>query len=175
MHIECRDKTNYIVEHCDCDPDDPNDRRHRHIYHYEDLIDPPPLEALGDMERELIESRARSRSRPIQIPQVVDPVTLHQLLMQTLAGAHPPEAEMQYSPCSSYEVTLARSSYSPTEVEKDGQQNLKQKKLDEPRTSHEIMRVSAIVSNNCFQPNAPVVPRTRSFVEIGIGLYRHLE
>jgi len=41
LHIECADKTNHIVEHCDCNPAKPN-IEHRHIFDYCDLLSPPP-------------------------------------------------------------------------------------------------------------------------------------
>jgi hypothetical protein len=40
MHIECSDKTHSVVTHCDCNPRNP-DLRHRHIFEYCDLLDPP--------------------------------------------------------------------------------------------------------------------------------------
>jgi hypothetical protein len=40
MHIECKDKTNSIVAHCNCSPGNP-DLKHRHVFKYWDLLDPP--------------------------------------------------------------------------------------------------------------------------------------
>jgi hypothetical protein len=45
MHIECADKTHYIVMHCSCDPHDPK-MTHRHVYCFADLIEPPPRSRL---------------------------------------------------------------------------------------------------------------------------------
>lgn len=39
MHIECPDKTHYIVMHCNCDPHDP-ETSHRHVYCLPDVIEP---------------------------------------------------------------------------------------------------------------------------------------
>lgn len=40
LHVECADKTHYIVEHCNCSPSNP-DMAHRHIFEYCDLLEPP--------------------------------------------------------------------------------------------------------------------------------------
>jgi hypothetical protein len=129
MHVECADKTDYIVEHCDCDPKHPDDAFHRHVYEYEDLLDPPPVEALGDFDP--------TQTRPR--PPVLDAVALHNLLMERMSGARQMEFEMQYSPASSYEVTISRPSYSPTETEASGKEE-----VDDPaaRMRQDIIKVS---------------------------------
>ncbi|PVG01221.1 hypothetical protein CPB86DRAFT_690104, partial [Serendipita vermifera] len=40
MHVECEDKTNKFVEHCDCTESE-MDIHHRHIYNYDDFVSPP--------------------------------------------------------------------------------------------------------------------------------------